>query len=219
MRALLLASVCTGIAMGAVSALEVVVRPSVQCDAGSQRWDVSNASLLNTAFLWTQGMSIRNWSYTPLTTLSEQAPEDECVHVEYDTFVQIPRFFLLYAEDSRHPVHISKTMCTGNAQQEMRETVLVRNIPFIESMTFKIEGGFRERGTKLKADWDLHVPWYLELLRAEIDQHINSSLQEYLQLLAGTTCAQSLKNFKQRKMRGIYKVSDLLKRSSRRYSR
>lgn len=201
MRPLIFAGLCAATAFSAVSALQVVVRPLVHCDGVLQRWDTSNASILNTAFLWTKGMPIKNWEYTQSEVNALQTLDDECVHVEYDTLVPVPFFFVAYTGDSRQKVHIAKTVCTGRAHKKLREVAIVRNIPFIDTMTLRIQGDLRDSDTKLTAEWKLSLPWYLELLRQQIEQHVRKSLQEYLQLLASTTCAGSPKRSVNRRQR------------------
>ena len=175
-----------------VSALQVVMRPLVRCGPGMQRWELNNASILNTAFLWSKGMPLRNWAYDESKGQPFQTPNDECVHAEYDTLVPVPFFFVSYTGDSRQKVHISKSMCTDTAHRKLQEVITVRNIPFINSMLITIEGSLRESDVRLVAEWELSLPWYLELLRDQIEKHVKKSLQEYLQLLANTTCQAKL---------------------------
>lgn len=164
------------------------MRPLVRCEPAMQRWDISNAGILNTAFLWTKGMMLENWVYEQSKGQPLQTPDDECVHAEYDTSVPVPFFFVSYTGDSRQKVHISKTVCTNTAHTKLHEVVAVRNIPFIDTMSITIRGTLRESDIKLTAVWELPLPWYLELLREQIEKHVKKSLQEYLQLLANTTC-------------------------------
>ena len=184
--------VCLVIMLRTVSALQVVMRPLVRCEPVMQRWDLSNASILNTAFLWTKGMPLENWAYDQSKGQPFQTPNDECVHAEYDTLVPVPFFFVSYTGDSRQKVHISKSMCTNTPHTKLQEVITVRNIPFIDSMLITIEGSLRESDVRLVADWELSLPWYLELLREKIEKHVKKSLQEYLQLLANTTCQAKL---------------------------
>ena len=183
---------CLVVMLHTVSALQVVMRPLVRCEPAMQRWDLNNASILNTAFLWSKGMPLQNWVYDESKGQPFQTPNDECVHAEYDTLVPVPFFFVSYTGDSRQKVHISKSMCTDTAHKKMQEVIMVRNIPFINSMLITIEGSLRESDVRVEATWELTLPWYLELLREQIEKHVKKSLQEYLQLLANTTCQAKL---------------------------
>ena len=175
-----------------VHALEITIRPPIKCEKESRQWDISNASLYNTAYLWTKGKKIENWEYTNV----ERGIFAECVDVEYETVVTIPFFFVMYTHGNEQNIKIQKRICKGQSHDGIQESIQVYHIPFLDSIDIFVAGKFFPDTTQMHADIKLDLPWYLEIVRNQIEEHIKKSLEEYLSLLVRHSCDQKPQKIK-----------------------
>ena len=176
-----------------VHALELTIRPPIKCEKESRQWDISNASLYNTAYLWTKGKKIENWKYY---TSVDPGVFAECVNVEYETVVSIPFFFIMYTHGNEQNIKIQKRVCKSRSYDAIQESVKVYNIPFLDSIDIFVAGKIFPDMTQMHADIKLDLPWYLEIVRNQIEEHIKKSLEEYLSLLVRHSCGHKPQKIK-----------------------
>ena len=173
-------------------ALEITLWPPIKCEKESRQWDISNASLYNTAFLWTKGKKIENWKYKSV----DPGVFAECVEVEYETVVHIPFFFTMYTHGNEQNIKIRKKVCKSQVYETIQESVNVYNIPFLDKIDIFVAGKIFPDTTQMHADIKVDLPWYLEIVRNQIEEHITKSLQEYLSLLVQHSCGQKPQKIK-----------------------
>ena len=64
-----------------------------------------------------------------------------CVKVQYETQVAIPKFFGEYmpsAFTDLSPLHMTKTVCTQN--NELSEQIIMKNVPVIDILHMDVKG-------------------------------------------------------------------------------
>ena len=175
-----------------VNTLEITLQPPIKCDGESRRWYISNASLYNTAFLWTKSKKIENWKYTSVNA----GVFAECAVVEYETSVPIPFFFVMYAHNTEQNIKIHKKICKAVSQDAIQESIQVHNVPFLENIDIFVAGRISTDSTKMHADIKLDLPWYVEIVRKQIEDHVKKSLEDYLSLLVRHSCDQKPQKIK-----------------------
>jgi hypothetical protein len=113
-----------------------------------------------------------------------------CATVAYDTYVESPTFFAQMLRNlqmtMRFPIGVRKEVCVDG--ETVVETATVR-VPLIHelSMTARYEVAADEVRSSLDAEYD--VPWYIDFLVYDIEQHLRKNFKEKLDSVAQSMCA------------------------------
>jgi hypothetical protein len=132
---------------------------------------------------------VENWNYSTAVRVNGSA-ETECATVTYDTFIDSPTFFAKFLRNflmSMHfPIGVRKEVCVEG--ETVVETATV-SVPLIHelSMTSRYEVGADEVWSTLDAEY--HVPWYIDFLMYDIEEHLKHNFAQKLDSVAQSLCA------------------------------
>lgn len=173
------------------------INPPIKCAHVNATWDISQSTLYNQAFAWTHKTAIKDWSYHR-ASVDIAKLFDDCVQVQYETRVKVPHFFFAYNKQDDHKVYVNKLVCVQNSKYNtasntvtssaLEEKITLQNVPFVHSIEILVTGKLQNSQVTLDANIDISIPWYLQILRSEINDHVIHSLDDYLRLLMHDVC-------------------------------
>ena len=143
-------------------------------------WSSSSEDLYQLAHDWSKTHDISHWEF------STQA--NNCSKVTYKTTISIPGVFSAFWKSHVMLMDVDKRLCVRG--QSLRETLVIANMPFIDDVLIRVEAtASAETGTtSLSAEYAVVVPWYLAMIDAPVQEHVKTSLLEYLDLLKRDIC-------------------------------
>ena len=83
---------------------------------------------------------------------------------------------------------VDKRLCVRG--QSLRETLVISNMPFVDDVLIRIEAtaSAETAATSLSAEYAVVVPWYLAMIDVPVQEHVKTSVLEYLDLLERDIC-------------------------------
>jgi hypothetical protein len=179
---LLLRSVCATLFAAQAMSSSVSLSSIMQCPF-KREWSSGSADLFNLALAWSKSHDVENW------TFSVQA--DNCSQADYESRIHLPDSFSLFWKPHSLKMSVNKHLCVYG--RRMRETLVVSNIPFVDSVVIRVFASAHEETetVSLSAEYSLVVPWLLSMIDAPVQEHMRKSILEYLDVLKGDICAPS----------------------------
>jgi hypothetical protein len=181
---------------GAAGAMETRVaqnNSAAACGGARDAFDVGlalrNSTLYEQVYVWMHEKNVENWKYSTAVRMNGSA-ETKCATVTYDTFIDSPTFFAQFLRNfkmsMRFPIGVRKEVCVEG--EAVVETATV-SVPLIHelSMTSRYEVGADEVRSTLDAEY--HVPWYIDFLMYDIEQHLRHNFAQKLDSVAQSLCA------------------------------
>jgi len=143
-------------------------------------WSSSSEDLFHLAHDWSKTHDISHWEF------STQA--NNCSKVTYKTSVSVPSVFSAFWKSHVHHMDVDKRLCVRG--QSLRETLVISNMPFVDDVLIRIEAtaSAETAATSLSAEYAVVVPWYLAMIDAPVQEHVKTSVLEYLDLLKRDIC-------------------------------
>ena len=171
-----------------------------------EKWDISNSNLYNVAYEWTKHRELKSWNYNILPHAQNKSDTKNCIRIEYDTEVAIPKFFEDYMPSvfsKFAAIHLSKVVCVKN--NLLTEQITVQHVPIIDEMQMHVKGYINKRSKNVDFNVQsiIEYPWYLLFIKFQIEKHIEKSLREYMGFL---TCQNAVQQKK------VPKFSKLMRR-------
>ena len=157
------------------------VRVSSHADcAFKPAWSSSSEDLFQLAHDWSKTHDISHWEF------STQA--NNCSKVTYKTSVSVPSVFSAFWKSHVMHMDVDKRLCVRG--QSLRETLVISNMPFVDDVLIRIEAtaSAETAATSLSAEYAVVVPWYLAMIDAAVQEHVKTSVLEYLDLLKRDIC-------------------------------
>jgi hypothetical protein len=179
---LLLRSVYATLLAASAMASSVSLSSIMQCPF-KREWSSGSADLFNLAHAWSKSHDVENW------TFSVQA--DNCSQADYESRIHLPDSFSLFWKPHSLKMRVNKHLCVHG--RRMRETLVISNIPFVDSVVIRVFGSAHEETetVSLSAEYSLVVPWLLSMIDSPVQEHMRKSILEYLDVLKGDICAPS----------------------------
>ena len=178
----LLRSVCATLLAAQAMSSSVSLSSIMQCPF-KREWSSGSAELFNLAHAWSKSHDIENWAF------SVQA--DNCSQADYESRIHLPNSFSVFWKPHSLKMAVNKHLCVHG--QRMRETLVISNIPFVDSVVIRVFASAHEETetVSLSAEYSLVVPWFLSMIDAPVQEHMRKSILEYLDVLKGDICAPS----------------------------
>ena len=178
----LLRIVCATLCAAQALCSSVSVSSIMQCPF-KREWSSGSADLFNVAHAWSKSHDVENWAF------SVQA--DNCSQADYESTIHLPDSFSLFWKPHSLKMSVNKHVCVHG--QRMRETLVLSNIPFVDSVVIRVFASAHEETetVSLSAEYSLVVPWFLSMIDAPVQEHMRKSILEYLDVLKGDICAPS----------------------------
>jgi len=183
----LLRIVCATLCAARAMSSSVSVSLIMQCPF-KREWSSGSADLFNIAHAWSKSHDahdVENWVF------SVQA--DNCSQADYESRIHLPDSFALFWKPHSLKMSVNKHLCVHG--QSMRETLVISNIPFVDSVVIRVFASAHEETetVSLSAEYSLVVPWFLSMIDAPVEEqeHMRKSILEYLDVLKGDICAPS----------------------------
>jgi hypothetical protein len=140
-------------------------------------------------YVWMHEKNVENWNYSRAVKVNG-SKETECATVTYDTFIDPPTFFAQmlwnFKMSMRFPIGVRKEVCVEGASVVETATV---SVPVINEMsiTSRYEVDADEVRSSLEVEY--HVPWYIDFLMYDIEQHLRQNFKIKLDSVAQSLCA------------------------------
>ena len=151
---------------------------------------LDNRTLYEQVFQWMHEKDVENWNYSRAVRHNGNT-EIECATVTYDTFIDSPTFFAQFLRNFRmsmhFPIGVRKEVCVDGGMIVETATVTVPLIHEL-SMTSRYEVAADSVNSSLAAHYD--VPWYIDFLMYDIEQHLQRNFKLKLDSVAQSLCAQ-----------------------------
>ena len=172
--------------------------------ACSAHWDIGASSMQNIAYRWTHQHKIKGWQYTsveppsfPAIHVNNPAPAPrippqqqllDCVHITYDTSVQVPRALSTYIPNNVLKTNVTKEVCASS--EHLSEHVRFSNIIMLGSFSLQLESTIdNDKHTAVfDSSCEITLPWFSLPLKGLILKHLQQSVVEYMHLLADSLC-------------------------------
>jgi hypothetical protein len=196
MRGVLISMLACALSCCAVGATETRMEQNssaAACGALRDAFDVGlalrNSTLYEQVYVWMHEKHVENWNYSTAVRVNGSVAT-ECATVSYDTFIDSPTFFAQFLRNFRmtmhFPIGVRKEVCVEGATVVETATV---SVPVIHelSMTSRYEVGADEVRSTLDAEY--HVPWYIDFLMYDIEQHLRQNFALKLDSVARSLCA------------------------------
>ena len=160
-------------------ASSVKVSSTADC-AFKPAWSSSSEDLYQLAHDWSKTHDISHWEF------STQA--NNCSKVTYKTTISVPGVFWAFWKCHVIHMNVDKRLCVRG--QSLRETLVISNMPFVDDVLIRIEAtaSAETAATSLSAEYAVVVPWYLAMIDAPVQEHVKTSVLEYLDLLKRDIC-------------------------------
>ena len=161
-------------------------RPRETFDVGLA---LRNSTLYEQVYVWMHEKDVENWKYSRAVRVNGSR-ETECATVTYDTFIESPTFFAQMLRNFhmslRFPIGVRKEVCADGPSVVETATV---TMPLIHelSITSRYEVQAERVHSRLEAEY--HVPWYIDFLMYDIEQHLRKNFKEKLDSVAQSLCA------------------------------
>ena len=195
MRGVILVLLTCALRCGAAGANETRMEQNnsaAACGGLRDAFDVGlaarNSTLYEQVYVWMHEKEVENWNYSRALRVNGSTPV-VCATVSYDTFVESPTFFAQMLRNlhmsMRFPIGVRKEVCVDGSTIEETATV---TLPLIHElrMTSRYEVEAERVHATLDAAYD--VPWYVDFLMYDIEQHLRSNFKEKLDSVAQSLC-------------------------------
>jgi hypothetical protein len=196
MRGVILVLLACALTCGASNATETRLEVNTSAAACGKPFDafdiglaLRNSTLYEQVYVWMHEKEVENENYSRAVKVNGSTVTD-CATVTYDTFIDSPTFFAQmlrnFKMSMRFPIGVRKEMCVEGAS--VVETATVR-VPVIHElrMTARYEVETDDVRSRLEAEY--HVPWYIDFLMYDIEQHLKQNFQLKLDSVARSLCA------------------------------
>ena len=196
MRGVIVVLLACALSCGASNATETRMEQNnsaAACGTPFDAFDIGralrNSTLYEQVYVWMHEKEVENWNYSRAVKVNGST-ETECATVTYDTFIDSPTFFAQmlrnFKMSMRFPIGVRKEVCVEGASVVETATV---SVPVIHelSMTSRYEVGADEVHSSLAAEY--HVPWYIDFLMYDIEQHLRENFKIKLDSVAQSLCA------------------------------
>ena len=185
MRGLILAALLACAAAGELHFAQENAREG-SCEGGDFEVGLAleNATLYGQVYEWMHGKDVAGWNYSRGVRLNGTA-DAGCALVSYTTFVESPTFFarLLrsFRMEVRFPIEVRKEVCV--AGQAVVEAGTIR-APLVQELSMR--GRYEVRGGEVRSAIEARygLPWYVEFLVFDLDEHLRANFKEKVDALA-----------------------------------
>ena len=195
MRLLLVTLLACALGCGAAGAMQTVIEQNnsaAACGGLRDAFDVGlalrNSTLYEQVYVWMHEREVENWNYSRAVRVNGST-EIECAVVTYDTYIESPTFFAKMMRNLLMSMHfaiaVRKEVCVDG--QTVVETATV-TVPLIHelTMTSRYEVEADRVNSSLTAHYD--VPWYIDFLVYDIEQHLRQNFKLKLDSVAQSLC-------------------------------
>jgi hypothetical protein len=184
-------------ALGAARATETqLAQENLAAACGGQKdaFDIGlalrNSTLYEQVYVWMHEKDVQNWNYSTRVVVNGSR-QTECATVSYDTYIESPTFFAQLMRNLLMSMHfaigVRKEVCVDGGMIVETATVTVPLIHEL-SMTSRYEVAADSVNSSLAAHYD--VPWYIDFLMYDIEQHLQRNFKLKLDSVAQSLCAQ-----------------------------
>jgi hypothetical protein len=197
MRGVVLVLLTCALRLGAAAAMDSRMEQenlAAACGGQKDTFDIGlalrNSTLYEQVYVWMHEKDVLNWNYSTRVVVNGSR-ETECATVTYDTYIESPTFFAQmmrnFMMSMNFAIGVRKEVCVDG--QTVVETAAV-TVPLIHelSMTSRYEVAADRVNSSLAAHYD--VPWYIDFLLYDIEQHLQLNFKLKLDSVAQSLCAQ-----------------------------
>ena len=197
MRGVVLVMLAFALRCGASNATETRLEQNnsaAACGALRDAFDIGralrNSTLYEQVYVWMHEKNVENWNYSRAVKVNGST-ETECATVTYDTTIESPTFFAQmmrnFMMSMNFAIGVRKEVCVDG--QTVVETATV-TVPLIHelSMTSRYEVEPDRVNSSLAAHYD--VPWYIDFLLYDIEQHLQLNFKLKLDSVAASLCVK-----------------------------
>ena len=196
MRGVLIAMLTCALGCGAVGAIETRMEQNNSAAACGKPFDafdiglaLRNSTLYEQVYVWMHEKEVENWNYSTAMK-ANGSREVPCATVAYDTYVESPTFFAQMLRNlqmsMRFPIGVRKEVCVDG--ETVVETATV-SVPLIHELTMTSRYEVAADEVRSSLDAQYHVPWYVDFLVYDIEQHLKKNFKEKLDSVALSMCA------------------------------
>ena len=196
MRGVLLAVLTFALSSGVAAGVDMRIEhenTAASCPGLSETFDVGralrNSTLYEQVYVWMHEKDVENWKYST-AVLVNGSRETECATVTYDTFIESPTFFAQMLRNFhmslRFPIGVRKEVCADGPSVVETATV---TMPLIHELSITSRYEVQAERVHSWLDAEYHVPWYIDFLMYDIEQHLRKNFKEKLDSVAQSLCA------------------------------
>ena len=197
MRGVLIVLLTCALRLGAAGAMDSHLQQenlAAACGGQKDTFDVGlaarNSTLYEQVYVWMHEKDVLNWNYSTRVVVNGSR-QTECATVTYDTTIESPTFFAQmmrnFMMSMNFAIGVRKEVCVDG--QTVVETATV-TVPLIHelSMTSRYEVEPDRVNSSLAAHYD--VPWYIDFLLYDIEQHLQLNFKLKLDSVAASLCVK-----------------------------
>ena len=163
------------------------------CGRPREAFDVGlalrNSTLYEQVYVWMHEKDVENWNYSTAVRMNGSTAS-ECATVTYDTFIDSPTFFAQILRNLhmafRFPIGVRKEVCVHGGTVEERATVTV---PLIHELSMTSRYEVEAETVRSSLDAEYSVPWYINFLIYDIEEHLRVNFKLKLDSFARSLCA------------------------------
>jgi hypothetical protein len=148
-----------------------------------------NSTLYEQVYVWMHEKDVQNWNYSRAVR-HNGSTEIECATVTYDTFIDSPTFFAQFLRNFHmalhFPINVRKEVCVDGGAVEETATV---SVPLIHELSLSSRYEVQAETVRSSLDAQYSVPWYINFLIYDIEQHLHGSFKLKLDSFAQSLCA------------------------------
>jgi len=163
------------------------------CGRPREAFDVGlalrNSTLYEQVYVWMHEKDVENWNYSRAVRHNGSS-EIECATVTYDTFIDSPTFFSQFLANFhmafRFPIGVRKEVCVDGATVAETATVTV---PLMHELAMSSRYEVEAETVRSSLDAEYSVPWYINFLVYDIEEHLRLNFKLKLDSVAQSLCA------------------------------
>jgi len=195
MRGVLIAMLTCALALraGAMETRLEQNNSASSCGGPFDAFDVSlalrNSTLYEQVYEWMHEKDVEHWNYSTAMK-ANGSREVPCATVAYESSIASPTFFAQMLRNLQmsmdFPVGVRKEVCVDG--QTVVETATV-SVPLMHELTMTSRFEVDKDEVRSTLDAEYSVPWYVDFLVHDIDQHLRRNFKEKLDAVAQSLCA------------------------------